>query len=157
VLDVRVPSDGPFVHDRKKTFQPQDLWQWLLRWAILLFPIDVGIRRIQIDRAEWSRAAAALRKWLFFWRGPQRQAEAEESLAALLSRRDQVRAQRQTERREAPDPRLFQPSKPPELPPSASVGNESRRPVMTPPEASPEAEESTTSRLLEAKRRARRR
>ena len=45
-----------------------------------------------IDRAEWLRATKTLRRWLFFWRGPQRPPEADESLAALLARRDQVRA-----------------------------------------------------------------
>ena len=50
------PEDNPFLHDRKKTFQPHDLWQWLLQLAICLFPLDVGVRRIQLDRDEWLRA-----------------------------------------------------------------------------------------------------
>src|ERR1051326_1668703 len=93
VLDADVSRSNPFQHDRVKTFQPRDLWEWLLKLAILLFPLDVGVRRIQIDRAEWLRATQTLRRRLLFWRGLPRAPEAEESLAALLARRDQVRAQ----------------------------------------------------------------
>jgi hypothetical protein len=39
-------TDNPFLHDRKKTFQPLDLRDWLLKFAILLFPLDVAVRRI---------------------------------------------------------------------------------------------------------------
>ena len=30
MLDVDKLNDSPFLHDRQKTFQPRDLWQWLL-------------------------------------------------------------------------------------------------------------------------------
>ena len=58
VLDPQV--DNPFLHDRGKTFRPYDLRDWLLRLAILLFPFDVAIRRIQLDRAQWQRSAQAI-------------------------------------------------------------------------------------------------
>jgi hypothetical protein len=50
-----------------------------------------GIRRIQIDRAEWEKALAVVRAKLLFWRGKPRPVEADESLEALLARREQVR------------------------------------------------------------------
>ncbi len=93
MLDPTVPAVNPFMHDRQKTFQPRDLWESLLKFAIILFTLDVGVRRIQIGRDEWLRAMQVLRRWLFFWRGAPRPPEAEESLAALLSRRQQVRSQ----------------------------------------------------------------
>ena len=62
----------------------------LLRLAIILFCFDVGIRRIQLDREEWLRVTQTLRRWFFFWQPPPRPVEAEESLAALLARRDAV-------------------------------------------------------------------
>jgi hypothetical protein len=62
-------TENPFSHDRKETFQPLDLRDWLLKFAILLFPLDVGVRRIQIDRGEWLRATKKLRRWLLPWRG----------------------------------------------------------------------------------------
>ena len=153
-LDPLMPTDNPFLHDRKRTYQPRDLWEWLLKFAIILFVLDIAIRRIQIDREEWSRALA---KVTSLWRGKPRPAQADESLAALLARRDKVRAERPAE----PSPDLFRPATPvapPVLP--------SERPTFTPErEEQPVAEEtkpaeeptSTTSRLLEAKRRAQKR
>jgi Ca-activated chloride channel family protein len=153
LLDPLNPGDNPFLHDRQKTFQPRDLWEWLLKFAIILFVIDVGIRRLQIDREEWARAFA---KVSVLWRGKPRPVQADESLAALLARRDKVRAERPAE----PSPDLFRPTTPvaPALP--------SERPTFTPqPEEAHVAKEtepaeepaSTTSRLLEAKRRAQKR
>ena len=160
VLDPRLPAENPFLHDRQKTFQPRDLWPWLLKLAILLFPLDVGVRRIQIDREEWRRATVTLRKWLLFWRGVERPPEADESLAALLARRNQVRERRAARVGEAP-PELFQPRHP------AAVDEEMAPPERVPPAAQPtpsaaeppakEPPASTASRLLEAKRRSQQR
>jgi hypothetical protein len=121
----------------------------------------VGVRRIQLDRDEWLRATATLRRWVFFWRGVARPPEAEESLAALLSRRDHVRAT-QTFAGAEPRPDLFQPEQPPPLPaaetPPARLPQAPVAPAAEPPTAvSGEAPASTASRLLEAKRRARNR
>src|SRR6267378_4502004 len=110
ILDPAVPSVNPFLHDRKKTYQPHDLWEWLLKFAVILFTLDVGVRRIQIDRDEWLRATQTLRRWLFFWERAPRAPEAEESLAALLARRDQVRS-KQTAPAVEPKPELFRPEK----------------------------------------------
>ncbi|MBC8003288.1 MAG: hypothetical protein H7X97_11945, partial [Opitutaceae bacterium] len=77
VLDPAV--DNPFLIDRKKTFQPVDLWETLLRLAIVLFTLDVGVRRIQIDREEWLKATATLQRWLLFWKPAMRPVEADES------------------------------------------------------------------------------
>ena len=65
-----------------------ELRDWLLRLAILLFVLDVAVRRIQIDQAEWLRATQMLRRWLP-WRTAPRPKDADESLSALLSRRDE--------------------------------------------------------------------
>ncbi|MED5495075.1 MAG: glutamine amidotransferase, partial [Verrucomicrobiota bacterium] len=150
-------ADNPFEHDRRETFQPVDLWEWLLKFAVLLFPVDVGVRRIQIDREEWSRWMAGLMRVLIFWRrkeSPKR----EESLASLLAKRDEAR---QTFRREQPSaptepaPELFQPSQPTSGDPAGPGAYAAA--VAEPPttEDNPEPEgDSTTSRLLAAKRKA---
>jgi uncharacterized membrane protein len=157
LLDPTALELNPFSHDRLKTFQPRDLWEALLEWAIILFVLDVGVRRIQVDREEWHRLTQALARWLF-WRGTPRPAEAEESLAALLARRDQVRSA-QTAPTLEPNPELFRPAQPVSDLPTATES----APVATPPSVAPtdtgEEKESTTttSRLLEAKRRARKR
>ncbi len=185
VLDPADPLANPFLHDRQKTFQPLSLWEWLLKFAIILFTFDVAVRRIQIDRAEWLRATQTLRRWLFFWQGVPRAPEAEESLAALLARRNQIRAGRDLsparpiggdispERpgvaeggrlSEAPlvSPDLFQPQHEATQPLPGETGSVPKpAPAIPPAISTPAAEDdalpSTTSRLLEAKRRAQRR
>jgi hypothetical protein len=162
VLDPYNPGANPFLHERTKTFQPRDLWEWLLKCAVILFVLDVGVRRIQIDREEWLRATATLRRALMPWRGQPRPAEAEESLSALLARREQVRA---TQTRPVVETRadLFQPEQAAVLPAEEGSKTWSQPVVPSPAEgqgvakASEEEPTSTTSRLLEAKRRAQKR
>ena len=150
-------ADNPFEHDRRETFQPVDLWEWLLKFAVLLFPVDVGVRRIQIDREECSRWMAGLMRVLIFWRR-KKSPKREESLASLLAKRDEAR---QTFRREQPGaptepaPELFQPSQPTsdESAESGASATAVAEPSTT--ENNPEPEgDSTTSRLLAAKRKA---
>ncbi len=163
ILEPPYPTVNPFLHDRQKTYQPQDLWEWLLRFAIVLFTMDVGVRRIQIDREEWQRATRALRRWLFFWQGVPRAPQADESLEALLARREQVRA-RQTGPTLEPKPELFRPQKEAVLPADGAeeavvkAGQGASQPAepVNPPGEAPAAT-TTTSRLLEAKRRAQKR
>ena len=165
VLDPNAPDANPFTHDRAKTFQPRPLWEWLLRFAVLLFTVDVGVRRIQLDRDEMRRLWDKVRTKVFFWQGVPRPPEADESLNALLARRDQVRAG-QTAPAAEPDPNLFRPENAPTLPlPGEASGTEAgtvapARPAAPPPAAKPADQpsaESVTSRLLEAKRRAQQR
>ena len=96
-------ADNPFERDRRKTFQPVDLWAWLLKFAVILFPIDVGVRRIQLDWKEWLKATANLRRLLFFWGRRDRQTGTDEALASLLARRDEARQSFQRDRPSAPD------------------------------------------------------
>jgi hypothetical protein len=135
-----------------------------VKLAVILFVLDVGVRRIDLDRAEWAKMTAILRKWIFFWKGTPRPVEADESLATLLARRGEVRTTR-TAAGSGERPELFQPqhaAPPVESPaPDKVLGETSpaaERPPA-PPQASPDAEQpaGTTSRLLEAKRRAQKR
>jgi len=130
---------------------------------VILFTLDVAVRRIQIDREEWLKATQTLRRLLFFWQPPPRPAQAEESLAALLARRDEVRS-KQTAPSLEPAPELFQPERiiEPALP--GTIPGEPRHPAASsepPPVVAAEPEETaptnTTSRLLEAKKRAQKR
>jgi hypothetical protein len=158
VLDPQ--TDSPFVHDRQKTFQPQDLRDWLLGLAIVLFPLDVGVRRIQVDWEQWRKALATARRRILFRKGLSRPKESDDSLAALLNRRGQVRAQQPTPV-EPPAPELFRPEKPVTAGEGPQAGEPTGPSAGRPPTAdakkpAPEAS-STSSRLLEAKRRAQRR
>ncbi len=162
LLDPGKPDNNPFTHDRVKTRRPLDLWEWLLKMAVILFVLDVGVRRIDLDRAEWLKLTAMVRKWLFFWKGAPRPAEADESLATLLAKRGEVRSTRTAAGVEA-RPELFQPQQPAK--PAEFSGVETGRPpapdeLPTTPAPKPAAAEpptGTTSRLLEAKRRAQKR
>jgi uncharacterized membrane protein len=157
LLEPSVPALNPFSHDRRKTFQPRDLWESLIKLAIILFILDVGVRRIQIDRDEWER----LLRRLLFWRGVPKTAGADQSLTALLARRDQVRSTKTAAAE--PKPELFRPEKPFEeaAPTTRTAGTEKAPPaapsVSEPDKPGEEPSTSTASRLLEAKRRAQKR
>ncbi|MDB6025795.1 MAG: putative rane protein [Verrucomicrobiales bacterium] len=143
-------TDNPFLHDRKKTFQPKDLWEWLMKLAILLFPLDVAIRRVQLD---WDEMARFFRR-LQFWKKAKVVTQ-DESLSSLLARRDEVRA-RQTGPTVQPSPDLFKPEKPFVLPAKEAV-TATAPTVETAAKtgaSKPEETASTTSRLLDAKKRA---
>jgi uncharacterized membrane protein len=158
VLDLKNPLDNPFRHDRLKTFQPRDLWEWLLKFAVILFVLDVGFRRIQIEREDALKALAFAKGALLFWRPMPKVTKSDESLSALLARRDAVRAETTKPAEERPE--LFQPTQPSAMPlPGTPPKPEPAQPA---PAASPaEAETkpapaSSMASLLEAKRRAQR-
>jgi hypothetical protein len=133
--------------------------------AAVHFPLDVGVRRIQLEREEMQRMWQWIRRRVFFWAAVEREPEAEESLAALLSRRDQVRSTHTTPAAPPVQPSadLFRPQKPVTLPLDAESSGEKPGSGLSgapPPVAEPEkpkTEASTTSRLLDAKRRAQQR
>ena len=161
VLDPDNRNANPFTHDRLKTHQPLDLWEWLLKFAVILFVLDVGVRRIQLDREEWLKATAGLRRIIFFWKGPPRPVDSEESLASLLAKRGEVRSTRTASGEARPE--LFrpeQPGKPVDLSTGRTVEAVPNAEAAAAEESkAPESEKpaGTTSRLLEAKKRAQKR
>jgi uncharacterized membrane protein len=157
VLDPVDPRENPYLHDRVKTHQPRDLWWWLLMLAVVLFPLDVGVRRVQLDRAELARAWAGFLH-LTGVRRRRPELAGQPALSALLARKEQVRAT-QTAPATQPPPELFEPA---HVPPVETASSEAQPPVVPtapdqPAEPGPKGEESATSRLLEAKRRAQKR
>ncbi|HYE30253.1 MAG TPA: VWA domain-containing protein [Methylomirabilota bacterium] len=160
MLDVDSIGKNPFNHDRRKTYQPNDLFEWLLRFAIILFPLDVGIRRIQIDRAEWLKATANLRRMLLFWKARPRAVESDEAMGALLARKQKVRTTVTAKEPEV-NPELFKPTSQPAkgVEPAPIIQSTSRSATATmEKEAKPapgkEEPANTASRLLAAKKRA---
>ena len=133
----------------------------MLKLVVILFVLDVGVRRIQIDRDEWLKATATLRRWIFFWHGQPRPVEAEVSLATLLAKRGEVRTTR-TAAGEA-RPELFRPEQSGQ-PVDLSTGQVAAAPPRVETKSGVEAKPAegekpvgTTSRLLEAKKRAQKR
>ncbi|MCS1411080.1 MAG: hypothetical protein M2R45_04276 [Verrucomicrobia subdivision 3 bacterium] len=151
---------NPFAHNRLKTFQPNDLWEWFLKLAILLFPLDVALRRVQADRADLARAYRRVISKLLFWRQTETASLRDESLSALLNRRDQVRARQVREMSETgtlgkplvSSPRAKGPfTETIKTPKSKGVPADSK---TLDSEEDAEEPQSTTSRLLIAKRKA---
>ena len=103
-----------------------------------LIPLDVGIRRIQLD---WT----VIRDFLF-----RRKTESSgETMGALLQRKQQVQTTLQTERAERPAPVIL-PPRPAQKPPPISSPQPPAKSAET---ASPDDPQSTTERLLARKRK----
>jgi hypothetical protein len=68
LLDPANTAVNPFNWNRRETFQPRDLWELLIKLAIVLFVLDVGIRRIQLGRDEFERMWAWTNARLLFWK-----------------------------------------------------------------------------------------
>ena len=103
----RSATDNPFTHDRIKTAQPRILWEWLLKLAVILFVLDVGVRRIDLDREEWRKATAVARRWIFFWTGRRARRRRTNRWRTLLAGADEVRSNATAAGAEA-RPELFQ-------------------------------------------------
>lgn len=54
-LDIAQPA-AAFSHDIRSQPRPIPLWPWLLGLAVLLFPVDVAVRRLTISRSELRHA-----------------------------------------------------------------------------------------------------
>ena len=141
------------------------LWENLVQWMVVLFLVDVAIRRIAINPIELARKA---RRFLAEISGRERPAAATEAvLTTLKGTRDRVREE-QTTRAPSEAGTPPQASARYEAPPSAAKATEdlSRAlggatqqdvPVVARPTAKkpPVSEGEYTSRLLKAKRKAR--
>jgi Ca-activated chloride channel family protein len=154
-----VGEDARLFEQRGWATRPRDAWPWLVLAALLLLPLDVGIRRVRLSRGDVADGVAWVRK-RFGLAASEAPAPAEEDagLAALKATKRRavmtVDARPQTaetaetaqpNRTIPPEPRQAPPPTPPPAPPP-----------YTPPDPSPTAGESRdalASRLLDARRR----
>jgi hypothetical protein len=58
--EIVTPQD-PWIHDLKTTARSTDLWPLLLLLALLLWPLDIALRRVSIGRREFASAGVWLR------------------------------------------------------------------------------------------------
>jgi pyruvate/2-oxoglutarate dehydrogenase complex dihydrolipoamide acyltransferase (E2) component len=148
-------------HDVPATVAAQDLWPWLVILAMLLWPIDVGVRRLNVGR----RDLVAARGWLGMrWavrRSPAARTAASEQMLATRERAtgSGTRAtlvSSATERPAAPTPASTQPTKPTATaaPKAAAVAPPPTPPTPAPPSSAEPAD--TMARLKGARDRARR-
>ena len=159
--EIRPDRSGsnPFFDDRRPTWQPQDLWEPLLQITLLLFVVDVGVRRVAMDRGDLHALVVFLAARLPGQSGSRQsqKGEASASLTALLHRRDAIRTLADSRSRSTEDPVMT-------LPPHSGLIVEDRSTPLGSSKVSPETAQSQVppntadlaSRLLTAKRRAKR-
>ena len=58
--EIETPLD-PWLHDLRTTSRFTDLWPLLLVLALLLWPLDIALRRVSIGRREFAAAGAWVR------------------------------------------------------------------------------------------------
>jgi uncharacterized membrane protein/Mg-chelatase subunit ChlD len=177
---VETPLD-PWRHDLVATSRSTDLWPLLLVLALLLWPIDIALRRVSVGRREFAAAGAWIRglpkrrgrtaartaagEGLF----AARERATSSSVRAAIGRQDAppsvavptaravvpptvaARPARSATPTAAPSPATAGPS------PAAAPGSPAAPASPPPPAPAPAAAADTMARLRDAKRRARER
>jgi hypothetical protein len=146
------PSDA-FGGSRPVVYRPTDLTQWLLALALILLPVDVGMRRLAIEKSDFARAWDWLLIKLGRRRARPRTDAATPELGRLMNAKKSARAPSNTTvlkpTQTAPRP-TERPTSRPATPP---VRPEPVAPVATAEPVAAE-DESGMGRLMAAKRRA---
>jgi uncharacterized membrane protein len=80
--EITLPTD-PWIHDLQTTSSYTELWPWLLVLALLLWPLDVALRRVSLGRRELADARGWFgRRWRSRGAAAPRTATSEGMLAA---------------------------------------------------------------------------
>ncbi|MBN1956374.1 MAG: VWA domain-containing protein [Anaerolineae bacterium] len=129
-----------FEHNLRGSGTARDLWPYLLGAALLLFPFDVGVRRLALTRRDWARAEAWLRERL-----PSPRPRPAVETPSPVSRLFEAKERAESSRRPAPAP--------PETisPPPASI-SPPPPPAAAPSPPPPPPEGSLAARLLQRKK-----
>lgn len=149
------PSLGPGLHasmlpqlfrpSKTARNSPRDLWPYLLLGATLLLPLDVALRRLNLDRHEWLPAfAAAAAPVMARFRRPGPSGKQDPAMSRLLGAKTRASA---PPREEAPASIPAAPSPPPAVP---------KPDLPTQADLPAAGVENNTDRLRAAKRRANR-
>jgi uncharacterized membrane protein len=125
LADEEAPT-AVWTHDIEASAFPTPIWPWLLLLAIALVPLDVGVRRVALSRADFRRARAWAARRVGLGRA---EPEAVPGLAELRAARD--RSARRAER-VAPAARVVTPQ-PSESRPAAPAPAAPRQAARVPP------------------------
>jgi len=170
---IETPLD-PWIHDLRSTSRSTDLWPFLLVLALLLWPLDIALRRVMIGRRELAAAGSWVRAL------PRRRSRTAARTAAsesmLATRARATSSETRAALRRAPDaPATAATSAAPTrrttgsapatasaaaVPAAAPAGTAAAPATATPAAPAPAASETssdTVARLRDAKRRARER
>ena len=160
-------ADDPiavWTHDLRSTSRSTDLWPWLLVLALLLWPLDIALRRVALGRRE----LAGGRRWVSDRVRGRRVAARTHRVESMLAARDRAgsAAARSAIVRQASErageagtpiagptttPSGTSPAPRPPAPPAPPLAG----PPPTPPPAGPPDPDATLARLRDAKRRTR--
>jgi hypothetical protein len=148
-------ANQSFIREGSLSFIPQarEIWTPLLLLAALLFPLDVAVRRVMVNRKDLSLA----RSWLFERLTLQQRPVSEQPhiLGHLFQARDRARHRREP----------FGITDDPQKPPQTNISSpketvEPSTPAQTqaqkPPQAEEKSDDDSLARLRQAKKRARR-
>ncbi len=161
--EIETPLD-PWLHDLRTTSRSTDLWPLLLVIALLLWPLDIALRRVSVGRREFAAAGAWVRDLPRRRRVTAERTATGESLLAARARATSAETRAALLRRPepasapaAPAPPTATPAKPPAASSEPAPGP-APTPVVEPaPVIEPAPAVDTISRLRDAKRRARER
>lgn len=153
--EILDPAD-PWKHDLGTTTAATDMVPWLLLLALLLWPIDVGIRRVSLARGDFALARAWTGARWRAWRGPARRTQQVGDMLATKSRAGGASARAALLRPKDESP-TETPAPAATAQPKAGAKPQPEtdtRPEPTPP-PEPPASTDTLARLREAKQRRR--
>jgi uncharacterized membrane protein len=145
-------------HDLGTTTASLDLWPWLLLLALLLWPLDVAVRRVSVTRGDLGLARAWVGARWQAWRGAARRPEPVGEMLAAKSRAGGRQSRAALLRSQAEPAAPSKPAAPSPASESAPLADPAPAPLRTQPPTEPAPEQpasDTMSRLREAKRRAR--
>jgi hypothetical protein len=153
--EIVTPAD-PWEHDLRTTASSVDLWPFLLVLALLLWPLDIALRRVSVGRREFAAAGAWVRGL-----GRRRPATAPrtatgESMLATRARATSAET-RAALLRPAESAAVAPPATEPAMPPAAPAAEPVAPAVPAAEPVPPVAPADTMARLRDAKRRARER
>ncbi|MFP5342741.1 MAG: VWA domain-containing protein [Candidatus Limnocylindria bacterium] len=170
---IDTPLD-PWIHDLTATSQFADLWPMLLVLALLLWPLDIALRRVSVGRREFAAAGGWVRSIGRRGRGPAVRTAAGASLLAARERatssvtrgalREEPRPAGEDQAPSAPVATTAPPTAAAAAPPDAAAAAPATAPAAVPanpPSAVPAnppsvgGADDTMQRLRDAKRRAR--
>ncbi|MEO8625609.1 MAG: hypothetical protein ABI452_02815, partial [Candidatus Limnocylindrales bacterium] len=148
--ELSVAKDA-WTHDLGTTTASTDMVPWLLLLALLLWPLDVGIRRVSVSRGDVGLARAWTAARWRAWRGPARRTQQVGEMLATKGRAGGAASRaallRSTD--QAPTETVV-PTPPPAARPAPAPA--SAEPVAPPPSVQ---QADTIARLRDAKQRAR--
>ena len=80
-------ADQPWTHDLRATSSFTELWPWLLILALILWPLDIALRRVAVGRRELADARAWAGRT---WRARGAAAPRSAAAAGMLASRDRA-------------------------------------------------------------------